>query len=290
MSEEPEAPGTDPTLDEDLFDFDEASFDVSSEDDYDLDEIFAAFEAADGDEVWTADPAPSDLAPEPVAASAPPEPATPEPLPATNVAPTEPAPEAPAPAQAPAPASVAPAAPVAAKAPEPVAADQVAPAAAAPVASTPVTAATAAPRDGASVSLNRGILWILVALVSLNATVALVVVKSTGEMRHSFQSVGDDMQGAARELVDGAARMRNDAIRDFVPVTSFDAENHGTFDAAQEEIENGEYARARRRLYSLLAIVDRLDPDVREEVEGRANYLLAHARHLEALEKLEEKR
>jgi len=314
-SEDPNAASLDLDLDEDLFDFDEASFDVAADDDYDLDEIFAAFEAADeeDDERDPFEPEPPAAAPEPAGTSpstsagpappAPVEPAAAEPAPVepafAEPAFDEPVAAAPPPAAAPAPTRVAPepapSAPVAHRsAPAPAARTSPPSATPAPTDSAPVPAAAAdrGARDPVVVtsSLNRSFLWILVALVGLNATVALVVVKSTGDMRRSFESVGDDMQGVAEELADGAARMRSDALRDTAPITGFDAENHGTFDAALEEIENGEYTRARRRLYSLLAIVDRLDPDVREEVEGRANYLLAHARHLEGLSRLESDR
>ncbi len=67
-------------------------------------------------------------------------------------------------------------------------------------------------------------------------------------------------------------------------------ERHPTFALAHEEIERGEYGLARRRIYGLLSIVDRLNTDERAVIEARAHYLLAEAQHLEALGRMEDKR
>jgi len=52
-------------------------------------------------------------------------------------------------------------------------------------------------------------------------------------------------------------------------------------------IEKGDYVRSRQILYSLLAVVDRMDPVDRDKVEARANYLIAHSFQREVVPILE---
>lgn len=139
-------------------------------------------------------------------------------------------------------------------------------------------------------SLSRSALWALVAVTSVNALVALVTLSSMSTMRSSVVEVGQHVTATADEIRSGAyeqARVLNDLQ---TPVVPLDAEEHPTFDRARAEISKGQYGEARRRLYALLSIIDRLDPDQRAKVEARAQYLLAEALHLEALERLEVER
>lgn len=142
----------------------------------------------------------------------------------------------------------------------------------------------------AKTSLSRSALWALVAVTSVNALVALVTLSSMSSMRSSVVEVGRHVTATADEIRSGAyeqARVLNDLQ---TPVVPLDAEEHPTFDRARAEISKGEYGEARRRLYALLSIIDRLDPAQRAKVEARAQYLLAEALHLEALERLEVER
>lgn len=44
---------------------------------------------------------------------------------------------------------------------------------------------------------------------------------------------------------------------------------------ARQEIDEGEHAQARKRLYRLLAVADRIDAELRKDIEARAMYLVA---------------
>jgi len=139
----------------------------------------------------------------------------------------------------------------------------------------------------ARTSLSRSALWALVAVTSVNALVALVTLSGMSTMRSSVVEVGRHVTATADEIRSGAyeqSRVLNDLQ---TPVVPRDAEAHPTFDRARNEIALGQYGDARRRLYALLSIIDRLDEEQRAKVEARAQFLLAEALHLEALERME---
>jgi hypothetical protein len=144
------------------------------------------------------------------------------------------------------------------------------------------------PRQAAATAgLSRSALWALVAVTSVNALVALVTLSGMSTMRSSVVEVGRHVSATADEIRSGAyeqSRVLNDLQ---TPVVPRDAEEHPTFDRARTEITMGQYSDARRRLYALLSIIDRLDEEQRAKVEARAQFLLAEALHLEALERME---
>lgn len=312
-------------LDEDLFDFEPvAPMRAEFEDeDADLDEIFATFQAEEetragqpeglatsatdafvdleedddiyGDLVET-----PELAPEPIAEPAPaPAPVAADPTPPPAPAP---APVQAAPAPAPAPAPVAAAAP----APAPAAAPAAEPAVAVPTAGggllgrlgalgqslaarkpAATTAAPAGAPAAGGASLSRSALWILLAAFSLNGLVAIVLVNSTGSMRSQMEGISEDVEQTIRDIRSEYWSQKALMLDETTPLAPADPSNHPAFQRALEEIEAGSYAAARQRLYALLSVVDRIDPAVRERIEARASYLIGRAWHLEALDRLE---
>ena len=157
----------------------------------------------------------------------------------------------------------------------------------------PVAAPAAAPPAGGGTTRGvRVAAWILIAVTSINALVALVALKSTGDLRQSVADVGYRVTETATEMMHASlsASPSAEGTPSADPLSAPNPENHPTFELAREEIQRGEYAKARRRLYGLLAIVDRIDPLEREQVEARANYLIARATHLEAVEKWERRK
>ena len=292
--------------DEDLFDFDEVALEFySSNDEEDLEEIFAAFEAGlqeeeEGEEA--ADPQPvaapvADPQPAPAPGAQAPPPPAPAPVPGPVPAPAPP-PLAPAPTPAPAPAPVA-----AAAAPAPT------PAAAAPTPQPPPAASTLPPRvhpspahhaptteapasdapSGWSLKLPkwlRGAMPILIAMTMMNAMVALVL------LRRPSAPAAPAAPWTRTEHVPKPIHQPLPEIEttELPPVAAPRPERHPTFALANEEISRGEFASARRRIYGLLSIIDRMSTSDRPAIEARAQYLLAEAQHLEALSKLEAQR
>jgi hypothetical protein len=240
-------------LDEDLFNFDEvAGGDVfDDEDDTDLDEIFATFQAEDDDEteIGVEPPPPA----EPAAADPPaPEPSTP-PLMSEPVAAT---------ATAPAPAAA-----------------SAAPAPAAPVPVAPVAGAI-------SVGVPRTMIWLFVALTSVNALLAIVTLSIAGSMSSGVQEMTSEVSNSVDSFVTKAVNELDAYQGQAAPVTPTDPANHEAFETAETMIAEARYGDARRVLYALLAVVDRMDPVQRRAVEARANYLIADAYQREAHERI----
>ena len=241
-------------LDEDLFNFDEISggtSPVEDDDDADLDEIFATFQAGDEDEVIGREtPALADSG------------GGAAPAPATSSAP----------------------APVAAS----VAASVAAPVAGAPAAGLPagVPVQFMPGPTTVSVGMPRSMLWLFVAVTSVNAVLAIVTMNIVGSMSNNVQSMSANVASSVDEFANQAYNQLSDHDADLNPIAAPDLVNHEAFTTALAEIEAGEFADARRRLYALLAVVDRMDPVVRAKIEARANYLIAHAFQREATQRL----
>lgn len=111
---------------------------------------------------------------------------------------------------------------------------------------------------GASWMLNKGIEQEMLRAVD-------DVIAVTGEARRDFEQSVTEI-----EALQG-------------PLTNEDPVYSRTFTRVQELLDEGEYLEARRHLYALLAVLDRLDPAVRKDAEARASFLLGDTLRLEAL-------
>jgi hypothetical protein len=174
------------------------------------------------------------------------------------------------------------AATVAARSPEPSDLARAPSATGVPVATVSAGAAAAGDR-GASPWLSRVSLVLLASVTALNALVAVVVMRNTSEVREGLEEVGSSMESTVRRLEDQVLEAARAEVSAVEPLPTSDAARHPALELAVEEITAGDFARARQRIYSLLAIVDRLAPADRDAIESRASFLLARSYHLEAL-------
>jgi hypothetical protein len=248
-------------LDEDLFDFPQVMLEPAvEEDEADLDEVFATIEE-DNDDLDFEPPTSSPAA---------------EPTIAETVIPLD---------------SADPGTPAATA--EPVAAASVS---AAPTTAPGGIAAAPAPGSNAPMMVMQGggvsksILWIFLAITSVNLLLAIIFFSSTSGMRDDVREMSDKIGAAANTLAEGTYEARTENLQLTTPIVSPSPENHPAFSTALEEIGRGEFTSARRRLYALLSVVDRIDPADRAKVESRANYLIAHAWQLEVVTRTEEER
>ena len=136
-------------------------------------------------------------------------------------------------------------------------------------------------------SVPRGVAVILLAITAVNALVALVTLRQGANMRDSVLEANTDIREAAERMRADSVDQAREIMELRTPIVPPDPESHPTFERAREEIELRDYTAARKRLYALLAVVDRLEESQRREVEARAQYLLAEATHREALEHME---
>lgn len=198
-------------------------------------------------------------------------------------------------ASTPAPARSAPAAPSAAHAPldepAPAARPPRAPAAPAAPAQThaPAAAHTAEPvlvPVARAARYSKGLVAIALSVTVLNAALAVVMLRNSSP---SHDEKGTEEQAAhAAQPEEHAPEVRPaphaDALPDPEAVTP--AHGHPTLDEARAELARGDHAAARRRVYGLLAIVDRLEDPRKSEIEAECQYLIAQSLHLEALARM----
>jgi hypothetical protein len=243
---------------EDLFDFDELLRDITQ----DTDELGAAFDAV----LATTSPAPE----EPVGASGS-EPPAPLPAPTLRVRPVPPplAPPAavvPAPAQAPQPAR--PTTPAAAPA-----------SAAQPVAALPATATTTVLQR---ITLSPGLIAVMVLFAVLNLGLVAVVVRAFTSVQSTVVDVGHQVVQSSEAVREEASALVADHRESVLPVVSDRPEGLTAIERARAQFELGAWESGRQTLFALLAVIDRVPPEVRGNVEARARFLLADSWRLEA--------
>jgi len=248
-------------LDEDLFDFGGVGPEPEPPSEENLEEIFASFRA--------------ESASEEAAASV-----TPAPAPAAAPAPAPVHAEEHAPAARPAPA-----APVARSAPSAPAAHA---AAHAPAHAQPRAAAHApehelvpAPR---LTRFSKGLVVIALSVTVLNAGLAVVLLRGRAAPDASHEESTPTAHAAPPEEPAVRPQAHVDPLPDPERVTP--SHGHPTLDEAREELARGDHAAARRRVYGLLAIVDRLEDPRKSELEAECQYLIAQSLHLEALARM----
>lgn len=178
---------------------------------------------------------------------------------------------------APAPASVA--APAPAPAPiKPVAGP-------APVA--PTTAATVGPTIQQTVvhqklSISPVAAALLVGVVLVNVTLMIFAWSSVSAVKQLVLDVGHDVADTTTELKSESTHRNREAAFESQPVFGALPEGYRTLEIARERMERGEHARARRMLYGLLSVIDRIDQPARSEVEAQAGFLIADSYRIEA--------
>lgn len=133
------------------------------------------------------------------------------------------------------------------------------------------------------VSPSRVVIAVVVVMTLFNAGVV-------GLSWRESRGVKDEMLRFADEVVAVTQQIRDDTsqqVRDLEalqgPIVSRDPEYSRAFEKVRELMEAGENIEARRQLYSLLAVLDRLEPVVRADAEARASFLLGDTLRFEAL-------
>jgi len=241
-------------LDEDLFDFGGVGPEPEPPSEENLEEIFASFRAESA-QAEAAEAAP--VVASPAAAPA---------APAARPAPLHEEPAAPAPR--PARAAPAPTTSVEHAAPS-------------TVAHAPTHELAPAPRLARH---SKGLVVIALSVTVLNAGLAVVLLRGRGqpERTHSDEPIAHAAPSEAS--VPSVRPAHIDPLPDPEGVTP--SHGHPTLDEAREELARGDHAAARRRVYGLLAIVDRLEDPRKSELEAECQYLIAQSLHLEALARM----
>lgn len=126
----------------------------------------------------------------------------------------------------------------------------------------------------------RGLVAICAAVTVLNAAVALVALRGRPTPPVPPPAAEDPQLARAQPAQPAPEPFRAG------PEALDPAHAHPTLDEAREELARGEYSSARRRVYGLLAVVDRLEDPRRAALEADCQFLIAQSLHLEALERM----
>ena len=126
------------------------------------------------------------------------------------------------------------------------------------------------------------------ALTALNAAVVLYSWSANKDLARSMAAIGERVIETTQEIRNETSLQLETLESIAGPVAHADPENYRTFERVEDDLERGDFAEARRKLYGLLSIADRLAPEVREDAEARALFLLADAMRDEAFARLGE--
>jgi len=132
--------------------------------------------------------------------------------------------------------------------------------------------------------LTKSVVAIALAVTTLNSGLAVVLLRSRAPSpapppEHVAPPEHENEAHAAPPSVPEASPLPD-------PETRAVVHSHPALDEARAEITRGEYAAARKRVYGLLAIIDRLDDPRRAELEADCQFLIAQSLHLEALARM----
>lgn len=146
-------------------------------------------------------------------------------------------------------------------------------------AATPALAAQLAPVY-ASAGLGRTA-WIALAGLALLCVANSALVLFTWS---SQKQVGDGLSEMSQAVVQATQQLAQESDRQAQvvssiarPVVAPSPERRDVLAQAEADIAAGQHDLARQRIYALLAVRDRFEPNEREELEARSRYLLAEA-------------
>lgn len=122
---------------------------------------------------------------------------------------------------------------------------------------------------------------LLAAVVLANVALMAFAWRSVNATKQMVLDVASDVRDASADMRDESTRRSELASLASEPVFGALPEGYRTLEIARERIARGEHARARRMLFSLLAVIDRIEPPARSEVEARAGFLIADSYRLE---------
>lgn len=118
-------------------------------------------------------------------------------------------------------------------------------------------------------------------VVLANVTLMVFAWRSVNATKQLVLDVAHDMRDTTSDLRVESGQRTEMMARDATPVFGALPEGYRTLEIAKERIERREFARARRMLFGLLAVVDRIEQPARSELEAQASFLIADSFRLE---------
>lgn len=146
----------------------------------------------------------------------------------------------------------------------------------------PIVVAAPVAAPALSKAWVRGGLAVLAAVILVNVLSLAVSWEKNREINAALKQLEGQLARSTGDLRQELFHQSSLLSTNKLPVAAANVGETVSLDQALIDISNGEYQDARARLYSLLSIVDRLDPAVGPIIEADATYLLAETWRLEA--------
>ncbi len=148
--------------------------------------------------------------------------------------------------------------------------------------------------------------WLVIGVLVLNVVGFGALWASNRSYRNGLEGLRDDLVVTMHDLRHGVTDSTSSAptaqaSQHAEPVPSSSTEHahsqasplapheETTLLLARQEIDDGEHVQARKRLYRLLAVADRIDADLRKDIEARAMYLVGDSYRRQADARREER-
>jgi len=157
-----------------------------------------------------------------------------------------------------------------------------APSTAAPLPAAAAQPAPAPSSERARFSMSPLATALFAAVLVANVALMAFAWNSVSATRDLVLDVAHDVREASADLRNESNQRSAAAARASEPAFGALPEGFRTLELARERIAQGEHARARRMLHGLLAVIDRVEPPAREEIEAQAGFLIADSFRLEA--------
>jgi hypothetical protein len=131
--------------------------------------------------------------------------------------------------------------------------------------------------------LTRALLVVLLALLAANVWTLVVGWSSQSRLGSArLADVAPSEQAPPNVPVAAQPEPEVAPRRAATPVIAAQPEGYEALELVNNALAQGDFERARRALFSLLSVADRLEPSVREDVIARASFLIGDAFHAEA--------
>lgn len=141
----------------------------------------------------------------------------------------------------------------------------------------------------ARLSARSPVAWMLVAFAALNLGLIGFTCQLSNDVRDRVDAATVDLLQATRSMQEKTGEQIERIESTQTPFDSSEAAGSETFRRVEENVAAGDFARARRRLYALLSVSDRLSAETREDVVARAEFHLADILMAQALATEEER-
>ena len=129
---------------------------------------------------------------------------------------------------------------------------------------------------------SQAVVIALVVLGLANLSLVGLTWKSLDTTRELVANAGMPRVGAAGPAESGSTSSRDPIDFPRSALGGPDPEGRAALRAAERALEAGEFVDARRAMYGLLAVIDRIPQAEREDVEARATFLVAETYRLQA--------